>query len=140
MLPFFRRFELLIVNRRTDGKTYIILQSPTTTNNDASVKIKVEHDNHNFNAATFPNAKQNCSFLESTIKVGGLWNDEILNTVQGAKCDEPLKLIKRFASLNYAQDFKNNEVLKDEAYLEHAHSQDDHEEVMVNDPLWKAKD
>ena len=73
VLPFFRRFELLIVNRTTtDGKTYIILQSPTTTNNDASVKIKVEHDNHNFNAATFPNAKQNCSFLESTIKVCGL--------------------------------------------------------------------
>ena len=58
--------------------------------------------------------------------------------MQGAKCDEPLKLIKRFASLNalnYAQDFENNEVLKDEAYLEHAHSQDDHEEVMVNDLL-----
>ena len=46
-----------------------------------------------------------------------------------------LKLIKRFASLNYAQNLKNNEVFKDEAYLEHAHSQDDHEEVMVNDPL-----
>ena len=51
-----------------------------------------------------------------------------------------MKLIKRFVSLNYAQDFKNNEELKDEAYLEHAHLQDDHEQVMVNDLLWKAKD
>ena len=41
---------------------------PATTNNDASVEFKVEHDNHDYNAATFPNSKQNCSFLWYIIK------------------------------------------------------------------------